>query len=154
MPFPAGLPSLLRNQVVVWWEFPCHVGGGFSPCWFFIFSVFKVCQFDYCVSLRVPPWVYPTWDSASWVWLTIYFSILGKFSAIVSWNISSGPFSLLRGLCNGKLVCLILAHRSLRLSSFLCSLFSSRILFCGSDLPWPLLSPLLLITASVFVCLY
>ena len=49
-------------------------GGGLVgvplPRWWLFFPllilsslVFKVCQFDYCVSLCVPPWVYPTWDS-------------------------------------------------------------------------------------------
>lgn len=35
----------------------------FSLVDFNIFSVFKVCQLDYYVSLCVPPWVYPAWDS-------------------------------------------------------------------------------------------
>ena len=58
----------------------------------------------------------------------------------------------------GTLVCLMLAHRSLRLSSFLFSLFFSCILFCGSDFHCfvfqvPVLLPLLLLISSiVFVC--
>ena len=39
-------------------------------------------------------------DSASRIWLTISFPMLGKFSAITSSNIFSGPFSL---LCLGPL---------------------------------------------------
>ena len=39
-------------------------------------------RFDYCVSLCVPPWVYPAWDSLCFLdWVTISFPTLGKFSA-------------------------------------------------------------------------
>ena len=38
--------------------------------------------------------------SASWTWVTISFPTLGKFSAISSSNIFSGPFFLLLGPYN------------------------------------------------------
>ena len=47
---------------------------------------------SFCLSWCVPPWLYPV--CASWTWLNISFPILGKFSAIISSNIFSGPFSL------------------------------------------------------------
>ena len=68
---------------------------------------------------------------ASWTWLIISFPTLGKFSAIISSNIFSGPFSL---YSSGNpiiqmLVCLMLSQRSLRLSSFLFILSS---IFCSA----------------------
>ena len=65
------------------------------PLLFLIFYLcLYFCQFDFSVSRCVPPWVHPAWDSASWTWMTIFFSMLGKFSAIISSNIFSGPFCL------------------------------------------------------------
>ena len=50
-------------------------------------------RFDYCVSLCVPPWVYPAWDSLCFQDLTISFPMLRNFSAIISSSISSGSLS-------------------------------------------------------------
>ena len=69
----------------------------------------------------------------SWTWLTISFSMLGKFSAISSSKIFSYPFfsysssgiPIIR-----MLVHLILSQRSLRLSSVLFILFT---FFCSSE---------------------
>ena len=74
------------------------------------------------MSWCVPPWVYPSWDSASWIWLTISFPVFGMFSAIISSNIFSGPFSCYSP--SGTPIMQMLVHlmffqRSLRLSSFL-----------------------------------
>ena len=72
---------------------------------------------------------------ASWTWLTISFPIWGDFSAIISSDIFSDPFSLssLSGThIMGMLVHLVLSQRSLWLSSSFFFLF--HILFCGSDL--------------------
>ena len=55
-----------------------------------IFYLSLIFMLDYYVSWCVPPWVYP-----AWTWLTISFPMLGKFSAIISSNIFSGPFFLL-----------------------------------------------------------
>ena len=75
---------------------------------------------------------------ASWTWLTISFSMLGKFSAIISSNIFSGPFSFSSGThIIWMLVHLMLSQRSLRLSSFLYILFS---VFCFAALISTILS--------------
>ena len=39
---------------------------------------------------------------ASWIWMSISFSKLGKFSAIMYSNLSSAPFSVL-GFCNANI---------------------------------------------------
>ena len=74
---------------------PLYVICSFPLVAFNILS-FNFCQFDYHVSRCVPPWVYLAWDSDSWTWLTISFSMLGKFLAMISSNTFtfSGPFSL------------------------------------------------------------
>ena len=56
----------------------------------------------------------------SWTWLTIYFSMLGKFSTIISSKISSNPFFLSSSFGTSiiqMLLHLILSQRSLKLSS-------------------------------------
>ena len=55
---------------------------------------------------------------ASWTWLTIFFSILGKFSTIISSKIFSYPFFLFWDPYNRMLVCLILSQRSLNYRQF------------------------------------
>ena len=40
---------------------------------FTIFYVFNFCQFDYCISWCVPPWIYPVWDSLCFLDLVDYF---------------------------------------------------------------------------------
>ena len=64
---------------------------------------------------------------ASWTWLTISFSMLGKFSTIISRKIFSDNFffsSSSETPIIQMLVCLILSQRSLRLSSALFILFT------------------------------
>ena len=47
-----------------------------------LFFAFNLYQFDYCVSLCVPPWIYSAWDSLCFLdWVTISFPTLGTFSA-------------------------------------------------------------------------
>ena len=63
----------------------------------------------------------------SWIWVTVSFPKLGKFSAIISSNIFSGLFSLPsppETSIMQMLVHLMLSQWSLRLSSFLFILFS------------------------------
>ena len=76
----------------------------------------------------------------SWTWSTISFSILGKFSTIISSKTFSYPFFV--SSSSGTpviwmLVHLILSQRSLRLSSFLFILFT---LFCSSEVISTILS--------------
>ena len=85
---------------------------------------------------------------ASWTWLTISFSMLGKFSTIISSKIFSYPFFF--SSSSGTpiiqiLVCLILSQRSLRLSSVLFILFT---LFCSSEVISSILSSSSLIRSS------
>ena len=54
----------------------------FSFAFDILFFALNFYQFDYCVSLCVPPWVYSAWDSLCFLdWVTISFPTLGKFSA-------------------------------------------------------------------------
>ena len=91
----------------------------------------------------------------SWIWLTISFPMLGKFSTISSSNIFSDPlfFSYSSGTpIIQMLVCLILSQRFLRLSSILFSLFS---LLCSSAFIYIILSSSSLIySASVTLLLF
>ena len=86
-----------------------------------------------CLSLFCLGFIWPGSLCASWTWLTISFAMLGKFSAITSSNIFSGPFSLSSSgtPIMQMLVCLMLSQRSLRLSSYFFLLFF-YFLFCGS----------------------
>ena len=70
---------------------------------------------------------------ASWTWLTVSFSMLGKFSSIMSSKIFSYPFFF--SSTSGTSIILMLVHlilfqRSLRLSSVL---FIPFTLFCSSE---------------------
>ena len=70
---------------------------------------------------------------ASWTWLTISFSMLGKFSTIVSSKILSVPFFFSSSSATPiiqMLVHLIWSQRSLRLSPVLFILFT---LFCSLE---------------------
>ena len=76
----------------------------------------------------------------SWSLLAISFSMLGKFSTIISSKIFSYPFfspSSSRIPIIQMLVCVIWSQRSLRLSSALFILF---ILFCSSEVISTILS--------------
>ena len=109
---------------------------------------------SWCVS----PWVYLYGTlCTSWTWVTISFSVLGKFSTIISSNIFSVPFSFSSSRTSiiWMLVLLMLFWRSLRRSHF----FSFFILvhgsyFCHSVFQLTLCSSasdaLLLILSSVF----
>ena len=71
----------------------------------------------------------------SWTWLTIYFSMLGKFSTIISSKISSNPFFLSSSFGTSTiqmLVCLILSQRSI-FSSFLLLFFFFSTWSCSSE---------------------
>ena len=90
-------------------------------------SINRTLLMSWCVS----PWVYPVWDSLYLLDLIISFSILGKFSTIISSKNFSYPFFL--SSSSGApiiqvLVCLIFSQMSLRLSSVLVILFT---LFCS-----------------------
>ena len=125
MPFNFWLVEfLLRNQLINFLEFPCICY--FSLVDFNILSSSSVfvCLITMCLGMFllwfIPPWTLCT----SWAWLTISFPMFGKFLAIISTNIFSGPFSTPSGTpIMRMLVCLMLSQMSLRLSSFFFSFF-------------------------------
>ena len=81
-----------------------------------------------CLSVFLLGFILPGILCVSWTWLTISFPMLGKFSAIISSNVFSGPFSLSSsGIPIMRMLVCLMSHRSLRLSSIF---FHS---FCGSD---------------------
>ena len=62
-------------------------------CFSLVAFVFNFCQLDFYVAWCGPPWVYPAWDSLCFLdWVSVSFPMLGKFSAVTSSNIFSGPF--------------------------------------------------------------
>ena len=72
-----------------------------------------------CLGVFLLEFILPGTLCASWTWFTISFSMLGKFSALISLNIFSGPFSL--SSVSGTyimrmLLHLMLSQMSLRLS--------------------------------------
>ena len=110
------------------------------PLLFLIFFfVFNFCQFYYYASRHSPPRVYPAYDSLDLLdCVTVFFPMLGKFSAIISSNIFSGLFFLSspQGTPIMKtLTCLMLSQKYFRLSSFLFFFFFFFffILFLSSD---------------------
>ena len=61
---------------------------------------------------------------ASWIWKSVHFCRLGKFSVIISLNKLSAPFSLLLGsLMVWILVCLLVWHKFLKLFHFFSFIF-------------------------------
>ena len=98
---------------------------------------------------HVSPWVYPVWDSLCLLDLIgFFFSMLGKFSTIISSKIFSCPFfsSSSSGIpVIQMLVHLILSQKSLWLSSVLFILFT---LFCSSNFISTILSSSSLISSS------
>ena len=90
---PSPLQFLLKNQLTTLWEFPCMLSVAF-PLLLLISSTFNCCHFDYSMSWCILLWVYPVWNSLCFLWVTVSFPRLGKFSAILSSNIFSGPLSL------------------------------------------------------------
>jgi len=90
------------------------------------------------LSMFLLGFILPRTLCASWTWLTISFLMLGKFSAIFSSNIFSGPLSLLsRFPIMLMFMSLMLSLRSFRLSSFLLILFS---IFCSAAVIYTILS--------------
>ena len=87
----------------------------------------------------------------SWTWVAISFSILGKFSAIISSNIFSWPFFLSSsGTPMIRMLGCFTSQRPLRLSSFLLILYS---FFLSASFISTTLSPTSLILSSVSVIL-
>ena len=99
---------LWKNQLTALWEFPCVLFAAFPflPLIIFYLYKFNFCHFDYNVSWCVRSWVNPVWDSvlgpwtvtlSSWIWVTVSFPRLGKFSAIMFSHIFRPFFLFLLG---------------------------------------------------------
>ena len=86
-----------------------------------------------CLGVFLLGFILPGTFCASWTWLTIFFPMLGRFSAIISSNIFSGPFSLLL-LEPLKYECwLVKCCPRCLLGCFHFLNSSLNILFCGSE---------------------
>ena len=113
---------------------PLYVTSCFS---FAAFNILSLCLVFVSLCLGMFPHSYTGFIlyrtlGTSWTWLTISFSMLGKFSTIISSKIFS--YSLFFSSSSGTpiiqiLVHLILAQRSLRLSSVLFHYFCFTLLF-------------------------
>jgi len=112
--------------------FPLYVTCCFSPAAFNILSLCLVfvSLISMCLGVFLLGFILYGTVCASWTWLTIYFSMLGKFSNIISSKFFS--YSLFFSSSSGNpiirmLVHLILSQRSLSLilSFSLCTLFCS-----------------------------
>ena len=99
----------------------------------FFFVAFKVLSLSLifvilitiCLGVFLLGFILPGTLCVSWTWLTISFSMLEKFSAIISSSIFSDSFSSPSETpIMWTLVCLMLFQRSLRLSSFFFHSFS------------------------------
>ena len=66
-----------------------------------------------CLGVFLLGFILPGTFCACWTWLTIPFPMLGKFSTIISSNISSGPFSLSFPPIMWMFMLLMLSQRSL-----------------------------------------
>ena len=102
---------------------PLYVICLFSPVVFniLLLSLIFVSLITMCLSVFLLGFILPGNLCTSWTWLTISFSVLGKFSAITTSSIFSGSFSL--SSPSGTpileiLVILMLYQMSHRLSSF------------------------------------
>ena len=90
-------------------------------------SLIFVSLITLCFDVFLLGFILPGTLCASWIWLIISFPMLGNFSALISSNIFSGPFSLSYPsvtLIMRMRVCLLLFQRPLKLSSFIFILFS------------------------------
>ena len=115
--------------------FPLYVMCCFSLATFNILSLFLVfvSLISMCLGMFLLGFILYGTLCTYWTWLIISFSMLGKFSTIISSKLFSYPFFF--SYSSGTpiiwmLVCLILSQRSLRLSSVLFILFT---LFCSSE---------------------
>ena len=120
---------------------PLHVVCCFSLAAFNILclSLILVHFITMCLSVFLLGVIVPGMLCASWTWLTISPPMFGKFSAIISLNIFSGPFSLFSpsGTPILQMLVCLMSQRSLRLSSFLFILFS---IFCSAAVMSTILS--------------
>ena len=139
---------------MVGYGFPCMLLVAF-PLLLLIFNILSLCfvfvsLISMCLGVFLLRFILYGTLCASWTWLTISFSMLGKFSTIISSKFFSYPFffsssgtPIIQML--EMLVHLILSQKSLRLSSILFILFT---LFCSSEVISIILSSRSLIGSS------
>ena len=134
---------------------PLYVICFFSIAAFKIFylSLVLVSLINMCLRVFLLGFILYGTHCASWIWVSVSFPILGNFSAIISWNIFSVPFSL--SSASGTPIMQMLVHVMLFQSShglppFLFNLF---FLFCSSSVISTSLSSISLIHFSAFCIL-
>ena len=129
--------------------FPFYVTCCFSLAAFNILSLYLVfvILISMCLGMFLLGFILYGTLCAFWTWLAIFFSMLGKFSAIFSSKKLSCPFFFYSSETPiiQILVHLMLSQRSLRLSSALLILFT---LFCSSEVFSTILSSSSLICSS------
>ena len=83
--------KLADDRMGVLWHVICHFSlvSFNSLSWSLIF----VSLMTMCLHVFLLEFILPGTLCASWTWLTVFFLTLGEFSAIISSNISLGPFS-------------------------------------------------------------
>ena len=83
---------LLKDQLLSIWSFPCMLLVA-SPLLLLIFFLLVfVSLSSMCLGMVLLGFILYGTLCASWTWLTISFSMLGKFSTIISSKIFSYPF--------------------------------------------------------------
>ena len=149
LPFPSDLQSFC-------WKISCWAYELSLVCYLLLlpccFNVFSLCLvfiswISICLGMFLLGFILYGHLCASWTWLTISFSLLGKFSTIISSKIFSYPFffSSSGTPIIQMLVRLILSQRSLRLPAVL---FILSTLFCSSEVISTILSSSPLIRSS------
>ena len=68
-----------KNQLITLWGFLCNLVAAFLCCFYYFLSILIFCQFDYCVSWCVPPWLICMGLCISWTWVSVFFLMLGRF---------------------------------------------------------------------------
>ena len=117
MPFPLACRVFVEETADNLMGIPLYVV--IFPLLIFYLSLCIVSLITMCLCVFLLGFILPGTFCTSWTWLTISFPMLGKFSAIISSNIFSSPFSPPSGTPTRQmLVHLMLSQRSLRLSSF------------------------------------
>ena len=111
---------------------PFYVICWFSLAAFNIFSLYLIFDslINMCLGMFLLGFILCGTLCSSWTWLTISFPTLGKFSTLMYSSVLFATFSL--SSPSGSpimwmLVCFMLSHRFLKLSSFLLILFSFQL---------------------------
>ena len=96
----------------------------------FSLSLIFVNLITMCLGVFLLGFILPQTLCVSWIWVAIFFPLLGKSSTIISSNIFSGPFSLSSPSGTpimSMLGCFVFSHKSYMLLSFF------YMSFCCSD---------------------